>query len=652
MGCLEGVAWRRAGHFRRARILVAMALAATGCVRSPPAADVVLLDGLVYTADAEQTTVAAIAIRDGRILAVGSSPEIRALAGPDTIVIDLAGRMVLPGLHDMHLHPLGIVPPAVCDLQNEPLDLDELSLRVATCLEEFPVSSGSWLMVLEWNAGGLRQGRKFQTLRAALDAVSTEQLIYLHASGGHHGAVNSPGLARARNASGELVGYDAATIERDFADLRPLIAVDEAGEPSGMLSEGARAPIGRPRLYGDVLGMDDIAKMLPAIVETLAAAGITTAMEARTSPELLAVLGDFAARGGLRVRLRTALYIDPQATEDGSALEALPAIMERFTALRRRYASEHLRVDAVKIFADGVLDGSPTSMPPQPPNAAVLSPYLRPLFVQAPSGALKVSGYQATDRQSRGVLRHTPELLRAFVREATVAGFHVHIHAIGDRAVRASVDAFAAVHPIARGAGLSQSLAHVELAHPDDQRRIGELGIAVVFTFAWAMPDTDRDLAVIPFIDRVQPGGSLYEPAHYYFRNAYPAASIQRHGGVLVAGSDAPVADRHPRPFTNIAAAVFREGPGGVLNADQRISIHDAIAAYTINGARMMGHADQLGSLEQGKLADLVVIDRDIVALAGEGKREAVASARVVWTMVGGKVIFDATAPASADSDQ
>lgn len=627
---------------------VVMLLAATGCSLSLPAADFAFVNGYVYTADPEQSTAEAIAVRDGHILAVGSEQSIRRSIGAGTVVVDLDGRMVLPGLHDMHLHPLGVVPPGVCDLENEPLDLDELALRVADCMERYPVASpGQWLMVLEWNASRLRRGRKFATLREALDAVSTEHLIYLHASGGHHGAVNSVALARARNAAGEVVGYDAQTLQRDFADLRPLIAVDESGQPTGLLSEGARVPIGRPRLYGDVLGMDEIAAMLPDIVDVLAAAGITTAMEARTSPELLAVLAEFAAAGGLRIRLRTALYIDPHATP-GSAWDALPGIMKQFAELRRRHAGVRLHVDAVKIFADGVLVGSPTSTPPQPPNAAVLEPYLWPQFATRASGALAVSGYGEDGESSRGVLRYAPDLLREFVRQATLANFHVHIHAIGDRAVRESVEAFAAVQPQARGRGLSQSLAHVELAHPDDQQRIGELGIAVVFTFSWATAEEARDLAVIPFIDRVSPGGGLYDPAHYYFREAYPAAGIKRHGGLLVGGSDAPVADRDPRPFTNIAAAVFRQGPSGVLNEAQRISIHDAIAAYTLNGAKMMGHADRLGSLEPGKVADLVVIDRNIVALAERGAMQEIAAAQVQLTMVDGEIVYQA-APGSAD---
>lgn len=653
MGRLEGVAWP-AGH----RALFAfgalvLALSGAGCA-VPPRADRLLTNGLVYTADPELTVAEAIAIAGDRILAVGRAHELERFVGPSTDLIDLAGRMVLPGLHDMHLHPLGVVPPAVCDLRNEPLNLDALSGRVAECLRDYPAARGEWLMVLEWNASRQRAGRQFGTLRQALDAVSTEHLIYLHASGGHHGAVNSPALARAQTAGGETVGFDARTIKRYFAELKPLIAVDHHGEPTGMLSEGARAPIGRPRLYGGVLGMDAIAAMLPDIMGALAAAGITSAVEARTSPELLEILSEFAAAGGLTVRLRTALFIDPHVVDPDAPADALPAIISRLRALRERDEDGRLQADAIKIFADGVLDGSPATVPPLPPNGAVLMPYLRPRFATNDAGELAVVGYEDDDdaAASHGVLRHSPALLQQYVRMATEAGFNVHVHAIGDRAVRETVNAFEAAHESAKALGLSQSIAHVELAHADDQRRIGELGIAVVFTFAWAVPDAARDMAVIPFIDRVDPARGLYDPGHYYFQHAYPAAGILSHGGLLVGGSDAPVADRHPRPFVNIAAAVFREGPDGVLNATQRIGIHDAIAAYTINGARLMGHGDQLGTLEAGKLADLVVIDRDIVALAEAGARDALAATRVELTMVGGEVVFSTLATRSADAHQ
>jgi predicted amidohydrolase YtcJ len=182
--------------------------------------------------------------------------------------------------------------------------------------------------------------------------------------------------------------------------------------------------------------------------------------------------------------------------------------------------------------------------------------------------------------------------------------------------------------------------------HPDDQRRIGELGLYVAFTHAWSEPDPVYDLSVVPFIDELQTGApDLYDLEHYYPKNVYPAASIQRLGGIVTAGSDAPVDDRDPRPFFNLEQAVTREndsmGDGVVLNAAERLSIHDAIAAYTINGARSLGDEDRLGSVEVGKLADLIVIDQDLVALAERGQAERISDTRVLTTMFDGRIVME-----------
>jgi predicted amidohydrolase YtcJ len=407
----------------------------------------------------------------------------------------------------------------------------------------------------------------------------------------------------------------------------------------------------------------------------LAESGITTLLEAATTPEMVETLAWLQDGGGMTFRVRTALYADPNGVAGRSPIEAIPELVARFVELRERYDGGRLHVDGVKIFADGVIEGDPLSDPPTLPNAAVLEPYRQPIFsVDPESGAVGVVGYVDLESEacrdyrrdpgayaapaavaafraangfhpaqcevSRGVLAIEPEVLRAFVRAATGAGFHVHIHAIGDRAVREAVAAFAESKALADERHVTQSLAHVQLVHPDDQRKIGELGIAVAFTYSWAITDRAYDLTVTPFLDRVE--DDLYDPAFYSLRNVYPAASIQRHGGLLVAGSDAPVVTRDPRPFVNIAAAVFRRGDGGVLNAGERLSIDEAIAAYTSNGARLMGEADRLGSLEPGKLADLIVIDRDVVKLAADGDREGIEGTRVVLTLLEGETVWEA----------
>ncbi len=146
---------------------------------------------------------------------------------------------------------------------------------------------------------------------------------------------------------------------------------------------------------------------------------------------------------------------------------------------------------------------------------------------------------------------------------------------------------------------------------------------------------------VIPFIDEVQGEDDLYNPQHYYMQNVYPAQSVQREGGLVVAGSDAPVGSRDPMPFVSLEQAITRSAGAFVLNRAQGLSVHEAIAAFTTNGARLMGHADELGSLEVGKVADLIVIDQNIVELAENNRAEDISDTRVQLTIFNGQVIFE-----------
>jgi hypothetical protein len=240
-----------------------------------------------------------------------------------------------------------------------------------------------------------------------------------------------------------------------------------------------------------------------------------------------------------------------------------------------------------------------------------------------------------------GILEHKELFTRAYIRKATEAGFHVHVHALADKAVRIVVDEFGKVKDIADRKGLTQSLAHVQIAHPDDQKRIGELGISVVFTFVWATPDVQYDMMVTPFIDEVAGIADLYNMDHYYMQNAYPAKNIQDYGGILVNGSDAPVSSRDPMPLSSLQQAVYRGNGEVVLNADQRIDIHSAIAAFTINGARLMGHDDRLGTIETGKTADLIVLSQNIVELAENGEPHKIGETEVTMTVFDGNIVYE-----------
>lgn len=642
---------------------------------APAAADLLLRNGYVYTVDAERSVAQAVAIRDGRIAAVGSDDELEAWRGPETEVFDLEGRMVLPGLQDAHIHIFGIVEPDVCTLRSQPMSLAEMVPYLRECVERYALAPGEWLPVDMWNfAEGNQVSADYPNLRAALDAVSTEHPIILWGNDGHHGAVNSRALERATDPQGNRLGLSAGTLAGVFADYRDLVGVDDDGEPNGELHEHARGLVGS----GPRRDPAKLAALLPQIGQVLAGNGITSAQDAALDPAFLPYLQAFEQSGGMRFRLQVASRLEPaDYTDTLSGEVAVTQMVEDLEAIRESFADSTLvRPRAVKLFADGVIEGNVYADPPSLPNAAVLEAYRQPRFrYDAVAGSVEVVGYVDTasalcaetreqmerfrERAARdafraehgfhpaqctisyGVMADPQDFMQQYVRRLDQAGFTIHIHAIGDRAVRAAADALQQVVPADGSNPLRHGMAHLQLVHPDDQRRIGEMGLYLAWTFAWALVDPEYDLTVMPFIDDVTDGEGIYDPEHYAMKNSYPARSMEAFGAVTVAGSDAPVDDRSPRPFVNMALAVTRMGEnGGVLNAAEALDIHQVLAAYTINAARQLNQETETGSIEPGKLADLAVLDRNVVELYGSGRSAEIAEARVDLTLFGGEVVY------------
>lgn len=645
-----------------------------GSAEAVEPADLLLVSGYVYTVNAARGVAEAIAVRDGRIAAVGTNEQVDVLRGPDTEVIDLAGRLVLPGLHDVHIHVFGIVEPDVCSLRSQAMSLEAMVPYLQECLQRYALAPGEWLAVDMWNfSEGNQVSARLPHLRAALDVVSTEHPIILWGNDGHHGAVNSAALAQARDAQGNVVGLSAQTLAGPFRELRDLVGVDDAGEPNGELNEHARDLVGS----GPRRDPDKLAALLPDIGAELARNGITSVQDAALDAAFLPHLKRFEDSGAMRFRIQVANRADPLDYRDPLSGEtAIDRMLADVEAARAAYTSRLIDPSAVKIFADGVLEGNPYADPPTLPNAAVIEAYRQPLFQYHPAaGGVTVRGYVDTasplceetrasaaryeERAARdafraehgfhpsqctisyGVMADPEPFMNAYVRRLDQAGFTVHIHAIGDRAVRAAVDALQQVAPADGSNPGRHTIAHLQLVHPEDQLRIGRMGIYLAWTYAWMLTNPEYDMTVMPFLGDVTAPGGIYDPDSYRMRNTYPVRSMQTAGAVTAAGSDAPVDDRSPRPFVNMALGVTRQGlDGNVLNAAETIDIHQMIAAYTINGARALKQEAETGSIEPGKLADLAVLDRNIVELYESGRALDIAQTQVDLTLFEGEVVY------------
>jgi predicted amidohydrolase YtcJ len=666
----------------RSRILALAAgglAAAAGCaaLAAETAADLVVSEAKIYTQDAHHSLAEALAVQGGKIVFVGSAAAAQRFVGAHTRVEKLGGRLVLPGLVDSHIHPLDIVDLDVCNLQSRTFSLRELSVFVANCLAHYRVAPGQRLRVYQWNySDGNQPDAHYPTLRAALDAASNKVRIELLGNDGHHGAYNSPALAQARSSAGKVLGLSKRTLAAQFRAFRPFVGIDASGEPNGAVNEDARYLVS-PDL--DVADLKLVAQAPERVTQKLNGAGITAFLDAMVRPEALEIYDKLYASGHLTARARLAQFYDPSRTRrtaDGRI--DYDSILARAIATRAKYANNPLiRADFIKIFADGVLEGNPYAVPPTLPDAASLRPFLQPIFGRDERGSLAVTGYVDTDSAlcaqvrsrpqdyatpgavqaflkthgyhpgqcaiSHGELQHPRAVILEYARRAHAAGFNLHIHAIGDTAVRTAIDAIEAARKSDGVATTHDGLAHLQVVDPADVVRFGHDHLYAAFTYAWANTEPGYDLTVIPFFQKVSGNSyaALHQKGSYYESNSYPVRAIQAAGGILVAGSDAPVETSDPRPFVNMARAVTRAFPGlPPLSPQQSIPLRAVIDAYTVNGAGMLYINDVAGSLEVGKSGDFIVLDRDILTLADSGHAADVAATRVLATWFRGEKVY------------
>jgi predicted amidohydrolase YtcJ len=664
------------------RLCALGALLSLGCLRlaaaqSPSPADLVIRHAKIYTVDKSHPLAEALAVKDGRLVYVGSGHDVQGYIGPHTRVEDLGGRLVLPGLVDSHIHPLDIADLDVCDLDDHAMPLKDLTKFVSACLARFQTPPGGLLRVYQWNCtAGNQPDAAHPTLRAALDAASTTQRIELLGEDGHHGAYNSAALASARNAAGQVVGISKATLATDFAAERAFVGVDEHGEPNGAVNEDTRGAINAQGLM--YLALDEVVKVPERVTQKLARSGITAVLDAYASPDGQAVYDKLLATGQLTARVELAQFYDPSRTRRPDGQVDYDRILAQANAIRAKYAQTALiRADVVKIFADGTIEGDPFAVPPTLPNGASLKPWLQPIFALDQDGRPTVTGYVDTASAlcqsvrehageyrtaeavgafmrehgyhpgqctiSDGRLQHERSVILEYAKRMHLAGYTLHIHVLGDRAARTAIDAIEAARAADGVSSTRDALAHLQLVDPADVARIGRDHLYVAFTYAWATVEPEYDMTVIPFVQQVHGNSyaALHVPGSYYESNSYPVRSVKSAGGIITAGSDAPVDTRDPRPFVNMAYAVTRRVPGEpALNPRESITLPEVIEAYTLSGAQMLNIAADAGSLEAGKSADFVVLDRDILDLAARGHAADVAQTHVLETWFQGKEVY------------
>jgi predicted amidohydrolase YtcJ len=520
-------------------------------------ADQLLIHGRIYTLDAGRPQASALAVSGERVLAIGDDPHD--LLAPGGQVIDLAGRCVLPGLTDSHIHfmwyALGLRD---VDLSGAASLEDTLALVAARARETQP---GQWIVGRKWDQEQWSE-RRFPTA-ADLDRVAPEHPVMLRAKSGHAAVMNSRARALARIAA-ETPDPPGGRIGRDVA-----------GRPNGMLFEGSAMD-----LVADLIpmpGPEEIAAAMRSALPNAWRVGLTSIHDVDGSPAF-AAYQHLHACGELG--LRVVKYLPAEALD--CALEI---------GLQAGLGDDWLQIGGIKVFTDGAL-GTHT--------ATMLAPY-------------------EGDPGNLGVPTIEEDELRELARKATGRGLPLAVHAIGDRANRMVLDVLAEV-----GGGGRHRIEHVQLLHPDDVGRLAELDITASMQPVHATQD--------------------YEMADRYWgercATAYAWRSLLDAGTLLAFGSDCPVEDLNP--FLGIHAAVTRRRPDGAPGPqgwypEQRLTVEEAVRAYTLGPAQAVGMDDRLGSLSPGKLADLIVLDRDIFAC----DPMAIAETKVLATMIGGQFVYE-----------
>ncbi|MEA2506438.1 MAG: hypothetical protein QOH48_1056 [Actinomycetota bacterium] len=531
--------------------------------------DVILTGAPVYTVDAVRSWREAVAITGGVITAVGFADDARSLAGPGTRVLDVTGCVVLPSFQDAHIHPPdGGLAEMQCGL-HDLSDREQYLEAVLDYAGNHPREE--WIRGEGWAMPAFPGGNPH---RADLDAIVPDRPVALVNRDGHDMWVNSKAL--------ELAGITSAT--PDPSDGR--IERDEDG-PTGTLHEGA---------------MDLVEKVMPEITQAqieealllaqrrLHSLGITAWTDARVRPVELAAYRALRDRGELSARVVLSLLWDRHAGE-----EQIAGLRER----RELGTGGKIAANTIKIFQDGVAETF---------TAALTEPYLD--ISGAPTDQTGMSMVPAED-------------LKRFVTALDAAGFQVHFHAIGDRAVRESLDAVEAAWSANGRRDARHHIAHIQLIHPDDVARFRQLGVVANAQPFWACEDAQMRDLTLPF---------LGEPRSSW---QYIFASLRNAGATMAFGSDWPVST--PDPLQEMEVAVTRKCPhersAPAFLPDQALDLPTALAAFTI-GSAYVNRLDQVtGSVEVGKRADLCVLDRNIFELDAD---DPLGDTKVLLTLLDG----------------
>jgi predicted amidohydrolase YtcJ len=536
----------------------------------------VLFNAKVFTGVPDHPYAEAVGIRGDKIVAVGSLAEVLLAIGRNAEGIDLHGSFLLPGLIDSHIHPIEDGPTLISgDLGDRELSMDEL---VAFAVEAKKSGKGMRGDVLYISGMPLVHWLKTNDLDARFNSGDFAALpVFLAGSDGHTGWANRALLLRA--------GITKEFLRRLSPTERAYYGVEPTGDSNGFAVDA---------------GLDRIDAVVPkpspqqllaggrAVVHYLNSLGITAWLDAKVERPFLLTYQSLAQQGELTAHVAAFVLVDPRR-DPSEELEAVQKLRQEFANI------PNLTIPGVKVFADGVLE-----YPSQ--TASLTKPY--------------------RNTGKSGDLLFDPARFAELATAADKQGLIVHVHALGDRAVKEALNGIEAARKANGNSGLPHTLTHIQLADPEDFPRFRQLGVIAALQLLWANASEETIELIKPYVD----------PELYRWQ--YPARSLLDAGATISGASDWAVSS--PNVFEAIYQAETRRGPEGVLDATQRMPREAMLYAYTRNSARALNQQDKIGSLAPGMQADLVLVDRDVLTVTPEELKDT----KVLWTMFGGVTVY------------
>ena len=567
----------------------------------PLPADHIYLNGEIFTSETKHPMASALAVRDGKIVYVGSNEGAVSFIGSATVREDLHGRFLMPGLIDGHMHPFDAGHDLIkCNLNYESLTVEEFKQKVQTCLDQTKDKGpDQWLEVVNWFQESMRPSG-VKTNHQTLDGLSTSRPIIVRSSFGHTVLANQRAL--------DMANITASTPEPKAGKIWR----DAANKPTGLLEDSAF------EVFDSILPKStpeqDI-QAAAAALKAMNAQGITSFLEALTTPESLAAFSALKKSDQLTARGHFTPLIDPK--DPGTPDE----LVGQVSALVKKFDGGDIVKDPgitvrnAKLFLDGVISAPALT-------GAVLEPY------RINTGTAEHPHWAAGTDHGPDI--YFPEKkLAALLIALGKSGIDPHMHADGDGAVHAALNGIAAMRKALPNADIRPAIAHDEIVAPSDLKRYKQLNAIPVLSFQWE-----------------KPGGDTLGLTDYFgperMKILEPAGILAQSGARIAYGSDWPVDALNEwfalkvgvtRSNTPDAAPEYK----GRLGTDPGLSPEAVLRAITINSAYELHQDQETGSLEVGKLADLIVLDRNPLKIP----HEDIANTKVLKTVVGGKVVYE-----------